>query len=135
MNEFCYHCEQKWINPDPKDRTKCGNKNCRELLHLAIEALKAGKLVTIDDLHVNVPEFRTCPRKDCLTKFGYRVVGHHERCKHVCCENCKREFCFVCLAQKRYWTNCKRSYRPSSCGDNLTKCKVAPVQTIRDLQV
>ena len=54
---------------------------------------------------------------------------HKGECKHMVCWNCKREFCFICLALGR-----KEDLGTKwSCitGDNfLGKCKLADVQVL-----
>lgn len=100
--EFCWICVKSWDH-----NHICAND----------EGLKY--LQTCEKIEIvgvpNCPSVRACP--SCKA-----IIEHVEKCKHMECFNCKKEFCFICLEMKgpnRY-----------SCGSYKTKCNVAPRQTL-----
>jgi len=108
---LCWWCGQAW-----NGGVRCGNSNCRgpEILAEKQQILNTCAKKSIDKVD-NVPSIRACV--NCRL-----FIEHKEKCKHMTCEACDTDFCFVCLKPKLNggW----------QCGSYNTPCKVAPVQSL-----
>ncbi len=111
---FCWQCLREWKN-NPASKT-CGNENCNDQDEVFLEQLASTPMIKPDYLAsaVEVPSIRACPT--CGT-----MIQLKEGCKHMECQICKQEFCFVCLR--------KRTNGSWSCGSYNTTCIAAPRQT------
>ena len=76
-----------------------------------LDLLSKAKKMTIEGIP-NCPSIRLCP--SCGTVVGHQGGGC---CKHMRCETCHKEYCFVCLTDWKY----SHSYH--------TNCTPAPIQT------
>ena len=106
---FCWYCLRDWKTP--LSSQQCGN-DCSDVQKLA-QLRNSGK-VRVDFLNMEIFKLRACPKCGSLIELK-------DGCKHVRCEKCKIEFCFVCLRRKNQgsW----------SCGSFDTTCEPAPIQT------
>ncbi len=85
---FCWHCLHEWQSTD--ESVICGNDSCNRGLGPVLKQLQEAEDMEIGSS--KCPQYRVCPK--CGT-----LCGHRGGCKQMVCasENCKREFCFVCL--------------------------------------
>jgi len=104
--EFCYHCLTEW-NGNTCANPECLGKDPR------IKIVNTCGFKTIGIVQ-RVPKIRCC------VTCGF-PIEHSDACKHMTCEICNSEFCFVCLKPKRngQW----------QCGTSSAVCAVAPIQT------
>ncbi len=109
---FCWQCLREWKN-DSASKT-CGNENCNDRDAFFLEELSSAPMINPDWVSAEVPSIRACPT--CGT-----MILLTEGCKHMTCQICKQEFCFVCLR--------KRTNESWSCGSYDTTCIAAPRQT------
>lgn len=86
--DFCWICLKPWIT---QNTTKCGNENC-VISNDIIEILSSCRTIKINDVN-DVPAIRACP--NCKT-----LIEHKSDCKHIQCNSCKVNFCFICLKMK-----------------------------------
>ncbi len=115
LGYFCFQCFKPWRSSNFVD---CGNEECSFRANASLlEVTKEVKLTSKEgeEVVVRVPQMRLCPSCGLL-------IEHNEGCKHMRCYNCKKEFCWVCLALlKKTWP----------CGSYSEYCGlVAPVQQI-----
>ena len=108
---FCWHCLKEWKTPLPS--SSCGNAGCDDSEKLA-QLRNCGK-TKVEYTGIEVLKLRACP--SCGT-----IIELAKGCKHMQCETCRVEFCFVCLR--------KRSNGSWQCGAYNTKCAPAPLQTV-----
>ena len=112
--DFCWLCLQTWKN---SKNEHCGNVSCGCKKDMVV-ILKNCPSIKIYEAE-GVPSIRACP--ECNT-----LINHIEKCKHMKCLGCRKEFCFVCLSVK---TNEKWL-----CGTYEDSCPIAPRQTEKDLK-
>ena len=105
---FCWLCLQRWKN-EPTAKT-CGNSECNTV---TVKRLQTAPLTTVMGVKVRVPSVRACPSCGTLIEIAHG-------CKHVHCEKCLRDFCFICLRSK--------SNGSWMCGSWNTDCIPAPRQ-------
>ena len=107
---FCWDCKREWIGSPSNEQ--CGNEKCNK--EVILEKLRTCPEKEIQYLKgLKCPSIRACPSCGSL-------IEHESQCKHITCQACKKEFCFVYL---RLVSN-----GSSSCGIYYTKCAVAPRQ-------
>lgn len=120
----CWECQLPWRSNSDNE---CGNPGCGGTMARIKQACKLVSAIKTQTQigSVTCPEVRACPR--CAT-----VIGHHSACKHMTCgrnghsgqwiqkTGCSYQFCFICLQE---WGN-----------HNNSRCQVAPMQTMRDLE-
>ena len=107
---FCWHCLKEWKGPLLS--STCGNDGCDDSDKLA--QLHNCRKTTVLFSNIETFKERACP--SCGT-----IIELSHGCKHVCCEVCFIEFCFVCLRKRR--NHCW------PCGSYHTRCDPAPLQT------
>ena len=113
-HRFCFLCLQSWKNG--QDEYTCGNLGCDDTVWRE-RILQNCPETEMAYSKSNSPSIRQCPNPKCQF-----LIEHAKGCKHMICESCKIEFCFVCLEQKVGGT------WPASCGSYSTKCQPAPRQ-------
>ena len=107
---FCWFCLKEWKGPFS---SSCGNDSCGDSEKLA-QLRNCGK-TKVEYINIDIFKVRACPSCGVIIE----LAGG---CKHMQCEMCKVEFCFVCLQ--------KRSNGSWQCGSHNTKCDPAPLQTV-----
>ena len=110
-NYFCWYCLRDWKNP--LSSSTCGNFDCRDAERLA--NLRDSGKVKVDFVKIEIYKKRACPHCGSL-------IEHAEGCKHIQCDQCKTEFCFICLR--------RRTQGSWQCGDFNTECVLASIQTV-----
>jgi len=121
-SDFCSRCLRTW--EDLKGRCKTCANNPGPINHLL--ANSPTKEIGTSGTLKNIPMWRSCPRWE---DHPYPVlIEHKERCKHIPCPNCKKWFCFVCLAK----ADTKGGY---PCGGPFDMCpsKIAPPQVFKQI--
>ena len=73
ITHFCLLCEQTWKASSMRQEASCGNLSCQATKITVLELMRVGGLPenrkTIGNI-TNVPDNRSCPRKECRRKFG-----------------------------------------------------------------
>ena len=108
---FCFKCHADWNNGS--NEIFCGNKDCGTADQAHIEILNSCEEKEV--VGVKCPSIRECPNVKCKVR-----IMHKEACKHMTCNMCKTEFCFICLR--------KRIDGCWHCGSYNTPCIPAPRQ-------
>jgi len=111
--DFCWNCGQEFDGDHICDSDKI--KIFEETVTILQQCCEK-TIGPVDD----VPSIRACPNPDCG-----QLITHWEECKHMKCEKCWTEFCFVCMLPKvdDSW----------QCGEYDDECDVAPRQTLHDV--
>jgi len=108
--DWCWTCAQKWNHAG---LLICGNKNCTLVQELTKE-LQECEDAMITYINAKAPSVRACPR--CWT-----LMEHLDKCKHMKCHGCGKQFCFMCLGLQ----NADGSW---NCKSHNDKCELAPRQ-------
>lgn len=103
---FCWDCLRSWKG---NGEDICGNSYCGDKSKLFRILAECD---TKELFQTQCPSLRACPK--CLL-----MIQHTKGCKHMTCQRCHFEFCFICL-KTHNWKNIAVCYKP---------CKVAPRQT------
>jgi len=109
---FCWNCGWDFDGDHVCDSDKL--KVFEETVEILMEC-DTKEIGTVD----GVPTIRACPNEECG-----QLIAHTEACKHMECDACAEEFCFVCLLPKEdgQW----------QCGEHDEECEVADRQTLED---
>jgi len=110
-SHFCWNCGQEFKGDHICDSDKM------TVFEETVTILRECSGKTIGPMD-DVPSIRACPNPDCG-----QLITHWEECKHMKCEKCWTEFCFVCMLPKvdDSW----------QCGDYDDECDIAPRQTLQ----
>jgi hypothetical protein len=81
---FCLLCEQVWKASSMDQEASCGNLGCQASKITVLELMRVGGLPenrkSIGNIR-NVPDNRSCPRKECRRKFGQYTRSQTEKDK------------------------------------------------------
>jgi len=110
---FCWNCGLEFDEDHVCDSDKL------RLFEETVEILEECGTKEIGNVDL-VPTIRACPNEECG-----QLIAHTEACKHMQCETCDLEFCFICLLPKEdgEW----------QCGRHDDECEVAERQTLDDM--
>jgi len=117
-SDFCSRCRKPW------EALNGCCKTCSTNYDLINETLANAPTKEIGPELKNIPKWRSCPRWE---DHPYPVlIEHTVRCKHIPCPNCKKWFCFVCLAKQ----DTSEAY---PCGGAYSMCPsgIAPPQIFK----
>eukprot|EP00484_Ammonia_sp_Unknown_P013880 CAMPEP_0197072294 /NCGR_PEP_ID=MMETSP1384-20130603/210021_1 /TAXON_ID=29189 /ORGANISM="Ammonia sp." /LENGTH=962 /DNA_ID=CAMNT_0042511111 /DNA_START=90 /DNA_END=2978 /DNA_ORIENTATION=- len=108
LNGFCWCCGDEWV-----EQHVCDSTFKEDLVKILTEA-DTKAIGSVD----GVPSIRCCPK--CC-----QLIYHSEACKHMRCQSCHTDFCFVCLKPQLNgaW----------QCGSHSSVCPVAPRQDMHTL--
>lgn len=112
--DWCWNCMKPWKG---SGLIVCSNNDCMLIKNTNQILNDAPKKTPTYLNNVSIPSIRACPL--CLT-----FMEHKDRCKHMTCIGCTREFCFVCLGVKD-----KEKGWP--CNSHTFECPAAPVQQFK----
>ena len=105
--DFCWSCK------NPSTTEHCLMRDC-DAQDPRLKYLKTCEKKVIIQVP-NCPSLRACPTCGVL-------IEHTGACKHMICQGCDTEFCFICLKKRR-------KIRGWQCGSWNSTCRPAPVQT------
>jgi len=114
--DFCWACGKLWKGSGVQI---CGNEECPILRTNSVLSTCDEKPLVANDVKTNtlIPQVRACP--NCLT-----LISHKERCKHMTCGGCGKNFCFFCLDILQDQWKCGGAYEPCPKG-------IAPRQILK----
>lgn len=115
-SHFCWNCGVEY---PLKSQHICDSDKLK-VYKETVGILAMCPLKTIGDVD-NVPSIRACPNPDCG-----QLITHWEECKHMECQSCFWEFCFICMLPKE-------DNGDWQCGEYDDICNVAPRQTLQHI--